>query len=346
VNASSSATARRRSLHVAVLAALVMAVSACAAAPGAVSPSPAGAPQPSPAATPAATPAITPASAFPLTLTDDEGTEVTIPAEPQRIVSLTPATTEILFAIGAGDRVIATTDFDDYPPEAVDLPDVASYVSVDVEKIVGLDADLVIAGGNFFNDPEAIRRIRELGIPVVVVYAQDVAGVLHDIELTGTAVGRADEARDLAASMRAAIDQVAAATRDRARPAVFYEIDATHKIYTAADGSFLEEMIVLAGGNPITTGSTTSYEISLEVLVTADPEVIVLGDAAYGVTPEDVAARPGWSGISAVRNGSVRPVNDLIVTRPGPRLVEGLRELALAIHPDIVLPPPTATPAS
>jgi iron complex transport system substrate-binding protein len=334
VHASSRALPRRPVRLAFLLLSAVLAIAGCTA-PAAPSPTPPATPQP----TPAPTPAATPAAAFPLTLTDDEGTEVTIPAEPQRIVSLTPATTEILFAIGAGDRVIATTDFDDYPPEAVDLPDVATYANVDVEKIVGLEADLVIAGGNFFNDPEAIRRLRELGIPVVVVYAADVAGVLRDIELTGMAAGRAGEAAALAAWMREAIDEVAAATRDRPNPRVFYEIDATQKIYTAADDSFLAEMIRLAGGDPITTGSTTSYEISQEALVTADPEVIVLGDAAYGVTAEAVAARPGWSGMAAVRDGNVRPVNDLIVTRPGPRLVEGLRELALAIHPDLVLPP-------
>jgi iron complex transport system substrate-binding protein len=97
-------------------------------------------------------------------------------------------------------------------------------------------------------------------------------------------------------------------------------------------------MIELAGGDPITTGSETDFAISLERLIEADPELILLGDAAYGVTAEQVAARPGWKVMTAVRTDAIRPVNDLIVTRPGPRLVDGLRELALAIHPDLVLP--------
>jgi hypothetical protein len=91
-------------------------------------------------------------------------------------------------------------------------------------------------------------------------------------------------------------------------------------------------------GRPITTGSATNFAISLEKLIAADPELILLGDAAYGVTADQVAARPGWKVMTAVENGAIRPVNDLIVTRPGPRLVQGLRELALAIHPDLVLP--------
>lgn len=300
---------------------------------------------PSPSTAPSPTPTTTPVAAFPITLTDDEGTTVELASEPRRIVSLTPATTEILFALGAGDRVIATTDFDDYPPEAVALPDVASYTAVDVEKIVGLEADLVVAGGNLFNDPAAIARLRELGVPVLVVYAKDVAGVLADIELVGAAAGRSAEAKDLSASMRAGFDQIGAALADLPRPRVFYELDATSDIYTAAKDSFVEEMITLAGGEAITTGSATDFSISIEKLITADPEVILLGDAAYGVTADAVATRPGWNVMTAVKERRIRGVNDIIITRPGPRLVDGLRELALAIHPDAVLPS-SAPPAS
>lgn len=318
---------------------LVALVGACST--GASGPSPTSAATASIATPPATTsPSPSPVAAFPVSLTDDEGTSVRIEAEPQRIVSLTPATTEILFALGAGDRVVATTDFDDYPPEAVALPDVASFTAVDVEKIVGLETDLVIAGGNFFNDPAAIAQLRELGIPVVVVYAKDIAGVLADIELVGAAAGRGSEATDLTASMRAGFDQVEAAVAELPKPRVFYELDATTDIYTAAKDSFVEEMITLAGGAAITTGSATDFAISIEKLITADPEVILLGDAAYGVTAEAVSARPGWDVMTAVKEGEIRGVNDLIVTRPGPRLVDGLRELALAIHPGAAVPSP------
>ena len=172
-----------------------------------------------PAAT--GTPTAAPTASFPLTITDDEDTTVTIPAEPQRIVSLTPATTEILFAIGADERVVATTDFDDYPPDAVSLPNVASYTSVDVEKIVGLQADLVVAGGNAFTPPDGVRRLRSLGIPTVVVYGATVDDVFADIELTGVIAGRAAPARDLATTMRADFERVAAALAAEPRPRVF-----------------------------------------------------------------------------------------------------------------------------
>jgi iron complex transport system substrate-binding protein len=339
----SSASARRSVLpdrFAALLVALVFVLAACSgngASSAPASPSLALA-TPTPVATPEPTPSPTPA-AFPANLTDDEGTAVTLPAEPKKIVSLTPATTETLFALGAGPRVVATTDFDDYPPAALALPHVASYTAVDVEKIVGLGADLVIAGGNAFNPPAAITRLRGLGIPVLVVYAPDVAGVLKDITLVGAAVGLSAAAASITTTMQASFDAVSAATAGLPKPRTFYELDtSTGPIYTVADASFTQEMITLAGGDPITTGSKTDFAIPLEKLITADPELILLGDAAYGVTAGQVKARAGWKVMTAVKTDAIRPVNDLIVTRPGPRLGEGLRALALAIHPDLVLP--------
>ncbi len=292
-----------------------------------------------------------PAATFPLTLTDDAHGVVVLPKQPRHIVSLTPATTETLFAIGAGDRLVADGDFDDYPAEVKDLPHVATYSSVDVEKIVGLGADLVIAGGNGFNKPDAISRLKGLGIPVLVVYAPDVAGVLSDIRLIGDAVGNGSQARALTTSMQAGIDSVKAATAGLPQPRTFYEIDATKDIYGPAPDSFLAQEIQYAGGNPITTGDPAIFSIPLEKLVAADPQVIVLGDSAYGMTAAVVAARPGWKTMTAVRSGAIEPIDDLVVSRPGPRLVEGLRLLAMAIHPDLVLPPygspgPSASPVA
>ncbi len=323
----------------ALLAALVLVLAACTGAGAPSSSKSAAAAGATPVAAAAVSPGPSLPAAFPTTLTDDEGTAVTIAAEPRKIVSLTPAATEILFAHGAGPRVIATTDFDDYPPAAVALPDVASYTAVDVEKIVGMEADLVIAGGNFFNPPEAITRLRSLDVPVLVVYAPNIAGVLKDIELIGAAVGLRGEAAAMTSTMQEGFDAVSVATAGLTKPRTFYELDtSTGPIYTVADGSFTKEMIESAGGDPITTGSTTDFAIPLEKLIAADPELILLGDAAYGVTADQVKARTGWNVMSAVKTDAIRPVNDLIVTRPGPRLVDGLRELAVAIHPDLVLP--------
>jgi iron complex transport system substrate-binding protein len=332
----------------AVLLSVVIAACGTAATPSPSTPPDAtGSLLPPITATPPPSTAPSVAAAFPTTITDDEGTAVELKTEPTKIVSLTPATTEILFALGAGDRIVGKVeDFTPYPADATAIPDVAKFGTVDIEKIVSLDADLVIAGGNNFNPPDKIAQLRKLGVPVVVVYAPDVDGVLKDIELTGAAVGKATEAKDLTASMQAAFDQVAAATADFPKPRVFYELDASQKIYTAADDSFLAEMITLAGGTPITTGSTTNFEIPLEKLVTADPEMILLGDAAYGTTADAVKARSGWNVMTAVKNSAIVGVDDVIISRPGPRLVDGLRALALAIHPDAAVPAPAAPPSA
>jgi iron complex transport system substrate-binding protein len=316
-------------------AALILVVAGCSTGPGGtptIPPDATGSTQPAETGTPAPSPS---AAAFPVTLADDEGTKVELPIEPRKIVSLTPATTETLFALGVGDRIVGKVEDPSlYPPEAAVIPDVAKFGEVDVEKIVSLEVDLVIAGGNNFNPPDKIAQLRQLGVPVIVLYAPDIDTVFGDIELTGAAVGRLAEAKDLTTSMRAGFDQVEAATSSLEKPRVFYELDASREIYTATDDSFLARMIELAGGQPITSGSPTNFEIPLERVVTADPEVILLGDAAYGTTADAVRARPGWNVMTAVKDGQIRPVDDIIITRPGPRLVEGLRLLALAIHPD------------
>jgi len=296
-------------------------------------------------AAPPASPTIGPSSspppvaAGPVTLTDDEGTVVSIPAEPEQIVTLTNAATETMFALGLGDRVVGKVeDFTVYPPEAAAVPDVAKFGSVDVEQIVAAGTDLVIAGGSNFNPPESIAKLRQLGIPTIVIFADDMGGALADIQLMGAAVGKPEEAAAIAAGIQAAIDEVTAATAGLEEPRVFYELDASNGYFGPAPDYFGTEMIEIAGGDPLTSGTDGVYQIEPEKILEFDPQVVLLGDAAYGVTPEQVAARPGWDVLTAVKSGAIRPIDDVIVTRPGPRLGDGLRALALAIHPDLALP--------
>jgi iron complex transport system substrate-binding protein len=324
-----------------IVAALLLTVVGCTGGTGA-SPNP-SAPTAAPStATATASPAPTTApsaTTFPVTLTDDEGTTVEIESEPDVIVSLTPAATETLFALGLGDRIVGKgEDFFLYPPEAEAIPDVATFDAVDIEKVVSFEPDLVLAGGNFFTPPDAIERMRDLGLPVVVLYAASVEAVFTDIELIGQASGRSAEATAIVDRIRSEFDAVEAAVAGLAKPRLFYELDATGAIYGPADDSFLAEMIVLAGGAPITTGSPDKFDISVERLIEADPELILLADAPFGVTPEQVAARPGWNVMTAVRNADIRPIDDQTVTRPGPRLFLGLRLLAATIQPDLALP--------
>jgi iron complex transport system substrate-binding protein len=282
--------------------------------------------------------AIAAEDAFPVTVIDDEGTGVTIEAEPQRIISLSPANTEIVYALGAGDRLVGRTEWDDYPPEAAELTPVAAFTGVIMEQVVVLEPDLVLAAGNFFTPPDDIARMLELGYPVVVVYAPDVPAVLADIELIGDSIGEAEAAEAMTAEMASQLDAISiAAAGTGSTPRTFYQIGSEPELYAPAPDSFVADMVVLAGGDPVTTSDPAVFAIPLEELLVADPEVIVVGDANYGVCPSDVAVRPGWSGMTAVVNADVRPVDDVPVTRPGPRLPQGLASLARAIHPELEL---------
>ena len=300
--------------------------------------------QPTPAPTasptiPVATAAATPTTSA-ITVTDDEGTTVTLAAPPNKVISLTPATSELMFALGAGDRLVGRTDSDDYPAQVSSVPAVATFQGVEMEKVVNIGPDLVLAGGDGFTSAADIKRMRDLGFPVLVLYAKDVPGVLADIRLVGQAVGEESAASSIATSIQVQIDQVTQAVADLPQPRTFYEIGDDPELYGPAPDSFVADMVTLAGGAAITTTDPSVFSIPVERLVAVDPQVIVLGDAAYGTCPDTVAARPGWEGITAVRNGDVVPVDDTIVTRPGPRIGDGLVALALAIHPDAALSAP------
>lgn len=287
----------------------------------------------------APSPGATTAAEHPLTLTDDAGRQVTLAADPQRIVSLAPSNTEIVCALGACDRLVGVTDFDDYPAEVVEVDKVVTMAQVDVEAVVAAEPDLVLAAGNELTPTTVIDQLADLGLPVLTLYPESLAEVAADIELVGTAIGRPEAAAEVVTAMEARIDAVTDAVAGLDRPRTFYEVGVFEGvIYTAGEGSFLASLIDLAGGEPI-TGDALSTAIELEDLVAADPELILLGDATYDptITPASVAARPGWDAMTAVRNGAVVPISeDLVITRPGPRVVDGLEALARAIHPDAV----------
>jgi iron complex transport system substrate-binding protein len=296
------------------------------------------------ACTPAGSPNASPASlapAFPLTLTDAAGRSVTIPSEPLRIVSLAPSNTEIVCALDACDRLVGVTDFDDYPSQVADIPKVVIAAQVDLEKVVAAEPDLVLAAGNELTPSSVIDDLAELGLPVLVLYPSTLEEVYQEIHLVGAALDVREVAETVVAEMLERADAVARAVAGAAAPRVFYEVGVfAGTIYTAGEDSFLASLVAAAGGEPI-TGDPLSTSISLEQLIAADPQLILLGDAAYdpSITPASVALRPGWHVMSAVRDGSIRiMLDDPVITRPGPRIVAGLEALARAIHPDLFDP--------
>ncbi|MEO8251866.1 MAG: helical backbone metal receptor [Chloroflexota bacterium] len=277
-------------------------------------------------------------AAYPLSLTDDAGRVVVIPAEPMRIVSLAPSNTEIACAIGACDRIVGVTDFDDYPPQVKTVTKVVISTQVDVEKVVAANPQLILAAGNGLTPDSVIARLTGLGYPVLVVYPKSLDALYADIQLIGQAIDTATQAAAVVTDLRARAKSVADAVANVARPRTFYEVGVFQgTIYTAGADSFLASLITIAGGEPI-TGDPLSTSIQLEALVAADPQLILLGDAAYDptITSDSVAVRPGWERMAAVVDGRVVVVrDDPVITRPGPRIVDGLEALARAIHPEL-----------
>ena len=289
---------------------------------------------------PSAAPSASPRP-FPITLTDDVGREVVLDAEPMRIVSLAPSNTEIVCALDACDRLVGVTDFDDYPPEVADVPDVVIAAAVDVELVVAAEPDLVLAAGNELTPTAVIEQLDGLGLPVLVLYPETLDEVYADIELLGSALGRRSPAAELVEDLEARVAEVVAAVEGAERPLTLYEVfHAEGTTYTAGEGSFLASLLELAGATPL-TGDAQGV-IDAESLVAADPELILLGTSSYDPSLAEpdaalatVRERAGWSELRAVRDGAVIPyLDDITTTRPGPRIVDGLEALARAIHPD------------
>jgi iron complex transport system substrate-binding protein len=318
----------RRSLLISLLA---LVVAACA-------PASSGSPGTSLQPSVSAAPSVSAHSLYPLTLTDDAGRQVTIPALPTRIVSLAPSNTEIVCALDACDQLVGVTDFDDYPAQVADVTHVVVGAVVDLEKVAAAQPQLILAAGNELTPSSVIDQLTQLGYPVLSLYPHDLDGVYDDIALVAAAIDAKSAADELVTSLRAREAAVTSAVASAQAPRTFYEVGVFEgSIYTAGKDSFLASLISLAGGEPI-TGDPASTAIQLEDLIAADPELILLGDAAYdpSITPATVATRSGWSDMTAVTDGRIVVVlDDPVITRPGPRIVDGLEAMARAIHPEL-----------
>lgn len=268
---------------------------------------------------------------------DGLGREVTLSAPAATIVSLAPSNTEILYAVGAGDQVVGRDELSDFPEEAKAVESVGgSMGDFSTEAIVALEPDLVLASE--LNAPELVKSIEDLGI---IVYSlpnpKSFEDLYKNIETVATLTGH--DATDLIDSLKARVADVDEKIAPlSSRIPVFYELDGTDplKPWTTGPGTFVDLLINRAGGSNVGAALDGEWaQISSEELVAADPQVILLGDALYGVTVESVAARTGWDSITAVKNNAIYPFNPDTATRPGPRLVDALEEMAKLLRPDL-----------
>jgi iron complex transport system substrate-binding protein len=295
--------------------------------------------------TPGAASAQTPASAVPsataggvITLTDGLNRLVTLAGPAQRVVSLAPANTEILFAIGAGAQVVGRDETSDYPPEALSLPTIGGYSGFNLEAIVALHPDLVLAGG--INTPELVASLEQVGLKVYFLANPATLEEMYaNLATVALMTGHESQSAVLVESLKSRVAVVDKLVLPLSyAPTVYYELDATDptKPYTAGPGSFVDLLISRAGGINIGAELQSQWaQISVEQLLVDNPAFIILGDAAYGETPAKVAQRPGWGRLTAVQTGKIFPFDDNLVSRPGPRLVDGLEALAKLLHPDL-----------
>lgn len=270
---------------------------------------------------------------------DGLGRNVTLQGPAQRVVSLAPSITESLFAIGAGAQVIGRDEFSNYPAEVKDLPNVGGYYSdYNYETIVDLHPDLVLAAE--INTAEQVKSLEDLGLTVyLVANPTSLDEMYSSLETIARLTGHQSEADTFIEDLKGRVSSVEGKLSGiDQRPSVFYELDSTdpNAPYTAGPGTFIDTLINMAGGNNIGAILEDQYgQISVEELLVQNPDIILLGDSAYGVTVESVGQRPGWETMQAFQTGKVYPFDDDLVSRPGPRLVDGLEALAAIIHPDL-----------
>jgi iron complex transport system substrate-binding protein len=293
---------------------------------------------PTPIATTAAPPTATATTAV-IRLTDGMGTEVELPGPAARIVSLGPSNTEILFALGARDQIAGCDLTSDFPAEAKPLAVIADYPTLNVESIIALQPDLILAAEII--SPEQVQSMRSLGLKVFYLANPTSLpdDLLTNIRAIGTLTGKSPEAETVIAGLQSRFDAVKQKSAAAAStPVVYFELDATDpaRPYIAGPGSFVDTLIHLAGGRNLGAGLSSSWAtISAEEILREDPDIILLGDTGYGVTVESVAGRPGWKNLNAVKNNAVYGIDSNLVLRPGPRLADGLEIIARRTHPEI-----------
>jgi iron complex transport system substrate-binding protein len=271
---------------------------------------------------------------FPISVADDDGVQVSIKTEPRRIVTFAPSNTEIVFGLGLGDRLVGVSgDYDNYPPEAKGIAHIGGAgefgVDPNIEKVVALRPDLLLAisGGDQWK-----QRLRDLGIAVFTINATDFDDLLHDIGTIGRITGAGDQAAQLVQSMRAKAGDVTSAVSAEPRTSCFFEAYYP-PLTTVGPNTFLYDLLVRAGCDPVSKAAKSDYpQWSVDQLVRQSPQVYLVSSES-GVSVKSVGQRPGFGSLKAVKDGRVSLVNSDLITRPGPRVVQGLELLANLLHP-------------
>ena len=263
-----------------------------------------------------------------MTVTDDASRTVTIQSEPKRIVSLAPANTEMLAGLGLEKRLVGVTTYDDYPESVTKLPKMGDFVNPNMEAIGAATPDLIVATTGV--QAEVLKQLEDLGAVVVAVDPTTLQGLYADVIMLGDATGKTEEAVSLVGSMKHQIAEITRATSTEDPVRAFVEIG-QNPLFTVGAGTLIDDMLRAAGGrNVVTQPGYVAY--SLEQLVKDDPTVYFATKGTMS-DPSDLGKRAGYDKLAAVREQRVHVLEDNLVTRPGPRVVEGIRDMAEALHP-------------
>lgn len=270
-------------------------------------------------------------SQFPLTITDFLGREITIEKEPERIVSLAPSVTELIFAVGAGDRVVGVTEYDTYPEEVKDLPKVGGFKGPNIELITAQEPDIIFA--STLSGKEEMETLEKMGIPVVVIEAKSIDNIYESIEMLGKITNKEEKAQTIVNEMKSKIQEISNKVKDRPKIKVFHLIDINGN-WTAGSGTFIHELINLAGGQNIAEDTEGWVQYSIEELVRKNPDAIVM--SSYAGDVETIKNMEGYKETNAVKNNNIYVVsNDDIISRASNRIVLGLEEIAKFLHPEV-----------
>jgi len=273
---------------------------------------------------------------LPGTFVDDLGRTVNIEKVPQRIVSLAPSNTEILYALGLEDKLVGVTEYCNYPEAAKAKPKIGGFATVDIERVVGLEPDLVLATS--IHEGTVIPALEEVGLTVLALAPKTLDGVLANIILVGEITGKSQEATRLVTSLEERIKTVTDKTRAMAeRPRILY-LTWHDPLWTTGSGTLEDDLINKAGGENIAHDLTGHKTIDLETVIQRNPQVIVVNSGhgeAKDLPYHYVKNEPRLGVTEAVMAGRVYQIDADIINRPTPRMVDALEQLAKFIHPEL-----------
>lgn len=269
-------------------------------------------------------------TAFPIKITDFLGREVTINKEPNRIVSLAPSTTELIYALGLGNKVVGVTDFDDYPPEVKNVAKVGGFKGPNIEAIAANKPDIIFASS--LSGKDQMDALQKMGIPVVMLEAKDINQIYSSIKLIGKMTGTEKKGEELISSMQNKIKEINDKVKDLPKVNAYYLVSIDGN-WTAGKGTFLDELITLAGGKNVADDVNGWAQYSIEQLVKKNPDAIITSQHAGDV--KNLKNMAGFKDTNAAKNGKIFIIsNDDIVNRASDRIVLGLEEIAKDLHPE------------